>query len=320
MGVFMTIGIPKGLLYSKYHVFGETFLSRLGASVIASPETNKEILDAGVRLCVDDSCMPVKVFHGHVAWLRDKCDMILIPRFMTIEKKEYVCPMFCGLIEMVKDSIQGLPRLICEPIYSLNKASLWEWAVHTARPITRNRSVIYEAFMAAIAEQCMYKTGFNDTGFPMKAALAGHVYNINDPFVNMNLVKKLNRLGIGVITPEYVCKAGIEKEVGKLFKKPFWHFAQQYYGSAVHLFNSNSIDGIVYVSAFSCGVDSVVIELIRNAVGAFPFMVLKIDEHTGEAALDTRIEAFADMLKRRTLFGNNNPEDGQYLPCSQGVV
>lgn len=28
-------------------------------------------------------------------------------------------------------------------------------------------------------------------------------------------------------------------------------------------------------------------------------MVLKIDEHTGEAGLDTRIEAFVDMLERR---------------------
>ena len=41
------------------------------------------------------------------------------------------------------------------------------------------------------------------------------------------------------------------------------------------------------------------LELIKHHIGDFPFMVLKIDEHTGEAGLDTRIEAFVDMLERR---------------------
>jgi predicted nucleotide-binding protein (sugar kinase/HSP70/actin superfamily) len=320
MGVFMKIGIPKGLLYSKYHIFAQAFLTRLGAEIVVSPDTNKQILDEGVKLCVDDACLPIKVFHGHVSWLRGKCDAILIPRFVTIEDNKYICPMFCGLIEMIKNSVPDIPHIIGESVFSLSEYKLFKWAEKTARPLTGNKKEITAAFKYALAEQKKQKTGVKDSECAFKAALTGHIYNLSDPFINMNLIEKLGRLNIGVVTPDSVAEADIKREVGMLFKKPFWYFAQQYYGSAVHLYKSGSVDGIVYVSAFSCGVDSVVIELIRGAVGDFPFMVLKLDEHTGEAAFDTRIEAFADMLKRRALIGNNVSQNGQHLSCGQSVV
>jgi Uncharacterized protein conserved in bacteria len=59
------------------------------------------------------------------------------------------------------------------------------------------------------------------------------------------------------------------------------------------------IDGIIYVSSFACGIDSVVMELIKERIGEFPLLILKIDEQTGEAGFNTRIEAFIDMIERR---------------------
>jgi predicted nucleotide-binding protein (sugar kinase/HSP70/actin superfamily) len=316
----MKIGIPKGLLYSKYHVFAETFFSELGAEIVVSPDTNKEVLDAGVKLCVDDACLPVKVFHGHASWLCGKCDAVLVPRFMTIERKKYICPMFCGLPEMIAGSIQNIPHLISEPIYSVKTSNIFNWACRSARIVTKSKSRIEKAFCAALSKQKEYRQGYNDKGFRYTVALTGHSYNIDDTFINMNLVRKLNDLNIGVVTSEHTDRSHIDKEVDTLFKEPFWYFAQQYYGSAVHLYKTGRIDGIVYISSFSCGVDSVVVELIRDAVQNFPFLLLKIDEHTGEAAFDTRIEAFTDMLERRALIDNNRPKDGQHLPCSQGAV
>lgn len=316
----MKIGIPEGLLYYKYHVFAETFFSELGAEIVVSPNTNKEILNKGVSVCVDDACLPVKVFHGHVEWLKDKCDAILIPRFITIVKNKYICPMFCGLTEMVVNSITNLPDIISEPIYSLEERQLFTWAVRSASLLAKTKNQIKQAFTAALSYQKRSESGYNQKDFPETAALIGHSYIINDRFVNMGLVKKLNGFGIGTITPEYVESNEIDNYSDKLFKEPFWYFAQQYYGAAMHLANSGRVSGIVYVSAFSCGVDSVVIDLIRNSLQDLPILILKIDEHTGEAAIDTRIEAFADMLKRRAFIGNNGSQNGEYMPCSQGII
>ena len=56
--------------------------------------------------------MPVKVFHGHVDYLKDKVDYIFIPKFISIYKKEYCCPKHLGLPDMVRHSIEGLPQII----------------------------------------------------------------------------------------------------------------------------------------------------------------------------------------------------------------
>jgi predicted nucleotide-binding protein (sugar kinase/HSP70/actin superfamily) len=142
-------------------------------------------------------------------------------------------------------------------------------------------------------------------GYTYKIGLVGHAYNIYDQFINMELKRKLNAAGIGLITSEFIDRAAIDAEVAKLFKKPFWTFAQDYYGTAVSLFKTRKADGIIYLSSFSCGIDSVVTELIKSELEDFPLMVLKLDEHTGEAGFDTRLEAFSDMLKRRCRIGHN---------------
>lgn len=295
----MIVGIPKGLLYYKYHPFLETFFKELGAEVITSEDTNRDILNQGVKYCVDEACLPMKIFHGHLASLRDKSDIILIPRIMQVREREYICPKFCGLPEMISNSMEELPKLITEPIYAGSKKKLYPWAKVAGKTVTNNRSHIKTAFNAALLQQENHKGGIRDQNYKLNIALAGHPYNIYDNFANMDLVKKLNELGVGVITEEYVEDEIINREVRKLYKRPFWTFARNSYGFASYLSKENIVDGIIYISSFACGIDSVVVELIKSGIGDFPLMILKLDEHTGQGGLETRVEAFVDMLERR---------------------
>lgn len=297
----MKVGIPRALLYYKYNPFFETFYSELGCEIIESPETNRDILDYASKYCVDEACLPIKIFHGHVYYLKDKCDMILVPRIMRVNDKEYICPKFCGLPEMIENSIYDLPPITKTPIYANNKEKLLRWANREGGNITKNKIKIKRAFNNALREQGKYACGVNDEGYKTKVVLAGHPYSVNDSFLNMDVIKKLNNLGIGVITEEFVSEEDINYEVDKLFKRPFWTFTKDTYGSTVYLADNQKVDGIVYISSFGCGIDSVLIELIKNNVGDFPFLILKVDEHTGEVGFNTRIEAFSDMLLRRRL-------------------
>ena len=312
----MTIGIPKALLYFKYHAFARTFFETLGMRVVVSPDTNKAILDAGASLCVDEACLPVKVFHGHVSWLSGRCDRLLVPRFMRMEKGKSICPMFCGLPDMVRGAIPSLPPLIDTPIWSLEEMDQWAFA---AAGEFAGKKAIKAALAEAITAHRARGREFDQGQYARRIALIGHAYNLHDRYVNMDLVRKLSRLDIGVVTEEDVADADIARAAAKLFKEPFWYFARRYYGAAAHLCESGAVNGLLYVSAFSCGVDSVVTELVAHAAGDIPMMVLKLDEHTGDAGLDTRIEAFADMLERRS-YGDHIPADGQYIACGQGVL
>ena len=295
----MKAGIPKGLLYYKYHPFLITFFAELGAEVITSEDTNKDILDLGVKYCVDEACLPIKIFHGHVASIKDKCDFIVLPRIMQLEKNEFICPKFCGLPEMVLNSIDNMPDAVTEPMYFLSKNSLYQWAKTAGRQITNNPYRIKYAFLNAYETQQKYATGIKDDSSNMKVALVGHPYNIYDNFINMNLVSKLSKLGVSVETMEFTQDFLINLEINNLYKRPFWTFARENYGFAVNAAKEKRVDGIIYISSFNCGTDSIIIELIKDRIGSFPFLTLKVDEHTGDAGVNTRIEAFTDMLERR---------------------
>ena len=182
----MKVGIPKGLLYYKYYPFLETFFYELGAEVITSKDTNKEILDEGIKYCVDEACLPIKIFHGHVSSLKDKCDIIVIPRIMQIKKREYICPKFCGLPEMILNSIPDIPKSITAPIYATTRSNLYSWAKKAGKEITKDRAKIRKAFNTALSEQDKFTTGIKNENYKLNVALAGHPYNIYDNFINMN--------------------------------------------------------------------------------------------------------------------------------------
>ena len=57
--------------------------------------------------------------------------------------------------------------------------------------------------------------------------------------------------------------------------------------------------GAVYISAFGCGPDSYIRQYIKERLSAagLPLLELTLDSHTAQAGLETRIEAFADMLR-----------------------
>ena len=75
----MKIGLPRGLLYHSYGPFMEAFLSELPAEIIISEETDRDILDRGTAACIDDACLPVKVYAGHVESLRENAIVLSYP-------------------------------------------------------------------------------------------------------------------------------------------------------------------------------------------------------------------------------------------------
>ena len=309
----MRVGIPKGLLYCKYHPFFRSFFHGLGADIIESEETNKKIMDLGISSCVDEACLPVKIYHGHIASIKEQCDLMVIPRIMGICRQEYICPKFCGLPEMVASSIPGLPQATTEPLYMYNEKTLYKWCLSTGLRVTPNQRTIHNAFTNAVRAQCNLQTGFLEPGSQLTVMLAGHPYLLYDDFLNMGIVKKLRSKGIGLVTEEFASNRVSGLQLKNLTKKPFWAFQRRLYGAAAAFYEQRKVNGIIYLSSFACGLDSVIIDLIRYRIGEFPMLVLKLDEHTGEAGLDTRLEAFTDMLERRDLSENYHTPSGECL-------
>ncbi|WP_069650024.1 acyl-CoA dehydratase activase-related protein [Caloranaerobacter ferrireducens] len=314
------VGIPQALLYYEYYPLWKEFFTELGAEIVLSSSTNKSILNAGVSSCVDEACLPVKVFHGHVEELKNKVDYLFIPKFISVCKKEYLCPKLLGLPEMVKNSIDNLPTIIDVEINLLkSNSNLRKSVIEIGKYFTSNNKKIDLAFNKAINRFNEYRKLLANGVIPIEAIkvynkyinsittlknskykilVLGHSYNLYDEFLSMKLIEKLQKENMRVITPDTVSIDKINYYASKLPKRMFWSFGRKIVGASFYLIEENAVDGIIYISSFGCGLDSVLIDLVYRKAKKFkvPFTLVTLDEHSGEAGVNTRLEAFIDMI------------------------
>mgnify|MGYP000875909793 CR=1 FL=1 len=318
------VGIPRGLFYYRYYPLWKTFLEELGVDIVLSDQTNKHILDEGVKSCVDEACLPVKVFHGHVLNLKDRVDYLFIPRLTSISKNEYICPKIGGLPDMVRNTIKDLPQIIDTEInIRRSEKNIWKAVKEIGSYFSDNKIQIKKAYNKAQKIQNMFDSAVRAGRLPsdildysVKAScgsaqkgqsllnilIIGHPYNLYDSYINMDLVKKLRNNGVNLITVEMQDESIINKKTVSLNKPMFWNFGRLAMGTAMHILEQGDIDGIIYLMSFGCGIDSFVCDLIEKRVrrlSTIPFIILTIDEHSGEAGMNTRVEAFIDMIKWR---------------------
>lgn len=314
------IGVPRGMYFYKYYPFTKTFLTELGAEMVPSPQTNKEILDMGSRYCIDDACLPVKVYHGHVQYLKDKVDYMLIPRLTSVVPREYICPKFGGLPEMIKFSLPELPQIIDVEIdLYKRKSNLIKALYAVGKKFTKNPYSIKRAADKAAKEHNIYENTLLMGDLPGKymdetdilvshngplIGIATHPYLLYDSFINMKLLEKLSNRGIKFLLPEMLEKKVIEEKCDILGKRMFWSSSKDLIGSALYMMDNSKIDGILILTSFGCGIDSLSIDLIERLgrkTYRKPFMVITLDEHTGDANFNTRLEAFLDLVYRREM-------------------
>lgn len=320
------VGIPRALSYYAYYPLWKTFFEQLGLEVVISQTTTKGILDSGVKEAVADACVPIKIFHGHILDIKDRVDYLFVPRLVSVNNEAMVtfCPKFLGLPDMIKASISGLPPIIDVRIDL--RRGIWALpsvCLQIGRQLGKGFGEVFRAYRKAIKAYSRYQRLMGEHKTPVEAlaflegeqpkiengenadlkfAILGFPYTVYDRFVNVDLVEKLRRLGVQVLTTEMVPHRDLLKQAKKLPKNLFWNFSNQVVRAALYYLDHKPVDGIIHITAFGCGPDAMadkIIELEARQRGKTPFLSITIDEHTGEAGLMTRLEAFVDMLRFR---------------------
>jgi predicted nucleotide-binding protein (sugar kinase/HSP70/actin superfamily) len=303
-----TIGLPKGLFYFEHHILWERFFKNLGCDVITSQNTNKQILDYGVKCCSNETCLPVKVFHGHVFSLKDIVDYIFIPRYTSLDKNEYTCPKFCGLPDMAILNLKRQVKVLEVRIHAdMFPSETFDSLIEISQTLNikyadlleafKDASIVFDEYMQNRHKTNQYIKGVNNT----KTALSvlGHPYMIYDSYLSMTLIDKLIRKSITVYTPKDIDHETKRRNAYPFQGKVFWDVGFELLGSAFTFAEDRNIKGLIYLTPFACGVDAFILEFIERRIKShynIPLLKLTIDEHTGEAGFDTRLEAFLDMV------------------------
>jgi predicted nucleotide-binding protein (sugar kinase/HSP70/actin superfamily) len=319
------VGIPNTLFYYLYFPVWETFFENIGVEVVTSGNTNKKTLDYGVKEALADACVPIKIYFGHILDLKEKLvDYIFVPRIVCLNGQTTYCPKFLGLPDMIRSMLTDIPPLIDvrvdvrESYNALFKAFYEVGNVFNARSRVILQSYwkamrIWKKFVSLlqtgrqpIEAMKILKNGkrfvFPKDSADLTFAILGYPYLIYDQFISVGLLNKLSKMNIKAITQENLPAKSILREPNNLDKRLFWTFSDLVYKATQFLLKNRNIDGIIHVSAFGCGPDAILdrlMEMLIRKNSNIPFMSLCIDEHGGEAGLTTRLEAFADMVRRQ---------------------
>jgi predicted CoA-substrate-specific enzyme activase len=314
------IGIPKALTTHSLYPLYSTFLSALGMKVVLS-----EVDPGGELKSNAGFCFPAQIAHGAVLDLVQRgIELIFLPHVMRMPRcngahDSYLCPITQASPYFL---VKAFPRAqLLSPLLDFSNGyaaslALVEMAISE---LGQPRRLAEEAWAAAVvaqrdAESAMRELGQRALDQALAAGkpailLAGHSYNAFTPEASQSVGKKLSSMGVPVIPADCLMPVG----AGLMA----WHFANQIL-NAVRIAKQHSNLFLLCVSNFSCTIDAFIQSVLSSEMGAKPYLILEIDAHTADAGVQTRLEAFLDIV--RNYHEGMISRESAFTPCRLGSV
>lgn len=294
------IGIPRALHYYYYGSLWKEFLEELGFEVLISPETTKEIVEKGCKVSNDEMCLSLKIYLGHVFYLESRCDYILVPRIDNYGIYEQTCTNFLSLYDLVQN-------LFTTPLLTYNidlahHCNELDGFLELGKKLGKGKEQSKLAYFHSIKKidrerkkiKILHQKKLSSP--KIKLLVISHPYNFLDHYIGKVIQNILTDLNVEWIDGE--CFAGKEssQESGMLSSDLYWKYNKELIGTIQLL--QDKVDGILFLTSFPCGPDSLVNELMFRKL-KLPFLNLIIDDESGSAGMETRLESFVDILEQR---------------------
>lgn len=311
-GARTRIGIPRSLAFHDLFPWWRTFFAELGMDVVLSSDTNSEIVRLTAQTAAAETCYPVKLAFGHVAELLGKdVDFVFLPSVLDREDagpgqtRNHYCPYIPAAPHMVAAHVgrgADAARYLTFPFHMQQPvARRRELGVLAGRLGVSRRRVLAAAEKGDAAQAAFYRSlralghtalaslGHERTG----VVVVGRPYNTCDLGVCQDLPRKLRKLGVLPIPMDLLGGMGVD--LGEDHRDMYWRSGQAILGTA-RLVAAHPHLQAIYLTSFHCGPDSFLLTYFRREMAGKPFLELEVDDHTAEAGIVTRCEAFLDSL------------------------
>lgn len=300
----MKVGIPRALLYYRYRVLWETYFRELGIETVLSPHTNKTLMDAGSHFAIDENCLSSKLFFGHVHALKGKCDAVFVPRIANYGSDGVMCSRFEALYDMAANTFrdENINFLTCN-VDLQQKCPEKEAYVELGTKLGAAASAAAKAYEKAFAAWeaslrehiAAEETKLSDPR--IKILVVGHSYNLYDEYIGKPILKGIEQLDAVAVCSDSVDLKQAQKDSLQICKSVPWIMSRELLG-AIYKYH-DAVDGIVLLTAFPCGPDSMVNEMIIRRIKDRPILNLLLDSQDGNAGIETRLESFIDIIRFR---------------------
>ncbi len=311
-----TIAIPRELtLFYQMFPFWHTLLQELGFNVVLSGESDKKLLTRSIELMTCEACLPIIMMHGHVDSLlhNKEVDYVFLPFVVNQEAKDdnptnnCNCPWIQAHPFMVRAAYDHSPlkEKLLIPTFHMRffdtafRTEITDFARNTFNiPCSKTWDAVQKARHAQQTfEEAVRQRGKEVmTNLPKDKrafVILGRSYNTTDPALNLSLVEKLRNLDILAIPLDYL--ALHEEYIFGDYPMMYWPGGQKILAGARIIAKDNRLNA-VYLGNFSCGPDSFLRHYVMKEMCGKPYLHLEVDEHSANAGMITRIEAFIDSL------------------------
>ncbi|MBA4423724.1 MAG: activase, partial [Syntrophus sp. (in: bacteria)] len=311
------VGINRSFLVNTYYPLYSHFFSELGFEVVLPDHPSQE----GIDQCGAAFCYPVELAHGFIDSLLESNpppDFLFLPHFKAVpgqhnggSPQSQVCPLVQGetfylqtaFSKKIAQLKESGTRLLT-PLLDLSRGvkGAEESLIETAGRMGVGRRAAQEAFAVALQRQLDCFSAMKEAGRKMLSELEAdpektgivlfaRPYNGFVGEGNMGIPYKFATRGIPVIPIDFL---DLEQELSK--RHMYWGMGNLLIKAARFVERHPQLFG-AYITNFSCGPDSFIISYFRDIMGRKPSLTLELDSHTADAGLETRVEAFLDIVR-----------------------
>lgn len=306
------VGLPRALMYYRLGAKWRAFFEALGREVRVSAPSDRAVFERGQALSVDECCLASKLYLGHVDALADEADAVFVPSFAIPGPLRSYCTKFQALPDLVTSAfslaerpVRVLSALLSEGGTERDERGSYAALAQSMGASRRDGERAWRAACAAQRErdaslaraQAELVAGARRLPAaerPLLILLSAHPYVAHDPFVAGPVVDALRANGATVLfADEFDHARGLRRSRDFSPSLP-WIVNRELVGAILEL--HERVDGVVLVSAFPCGPDSMTDDAIALCVKGRPLLTLTVDAQSGTAGVETRVESFVDIL------------------------
>ncbi len=310
------IGIPKSLYVNTLFPLYYHFFKELGCEVVLSDGIEQE----GCKKVTSSFCYPVEVAHGVFQNLLNKNpDYIFLPhvaqvyvppggRFNTGDPN--VCIMAEGEHYCFRSVFRQAHKKLISPILDFSKGwhTMDKQFAEVASSLNYSKEQAHSAYTLAVSElrsflEARKKIGdqllkeLEEDRSKIAIVLFGRPYNAFVGETNLGIPRKFASRGIYVLPFD-----SLRYDDEDCIENIAWASSQELIKAAYYVKKHPQLFG-VFVTNFGCGPDSIILTYFRDIMKNKPSLTLELDSHSADAGINTRVEAFLDIVERYVKLG-----------------
>lgn len=322
------VGIPQVFFFHEQLPYYATLLWELGFQVRVSPDTDAAVVGQGVTATLADTCFPVKAALGHVASLAKRpaegtphLDAVFLPSFINMNEPEspfasgHACPLTQSFPYLARTAFPHTEFVVPKVKLKLGEKRLHRELLEALQPFGVGGAELKRAMAMAAASQRHFVDSVKQKGRAVMLEISrtpsdslrnlvviGRAYNAFDRGLNLDIPAKLASLGVRAIPMDFLPADGLDQELARDWPGMYWRSGQRILKAARYARRHPGLS-VIYIGNFSCGPDSFIERFMEKEMAGEPFLHIEIDEHSADAGVVTRCEAFLDSLAMRVAAG-----------------